>query len=213
MKIKIILALTLFLTAASSSAQPLNSAAPFGLAWGAKKADLENLFDCHLGKKALEYCYLRNPPNPMEPDAEYLVIIDQNAGLVKANYLSPNIKNDPEGKMGIARFNQLKSLIKQKHPTATSEEFIYQNRKLYEKKDQFYQCLAFSACGNYSFFLSTPNGVIATLELYGNVNGDGYIIIRYESPQYAAVQKENSELKFKERTARRYHRTGPVVDK
>lgn len=178
--ISAITSVMLLFTAATTHANE----APLGLTWGMTKSQLESAgvkYKCEIAHSA-DYCYTKNPPAPLSFGDVYALVFIKNIELQSILIYGKNITNDSYGDNGKKQYDSLKSILIKKYGQPTSNtDFI--GVKLYDRSDEFYQCLAYDGCGLWGTVWKTDTLSIL-LQLDGISRGKGYIRINYETKAF-----------------------------
>jgi hypothetical protein len=153
--------------------------AMFGLDWGMSPSSIEamgvaltetsvqdnlHIYECDLLPK--NYSLAR----------KYLLAFDEGSSLVKIKMVTELISNDPFGKEGKERFDDLLSLFKNKFEVSRINCYKSRDRS----SDEFYECLMDKSCGTWEALLNDPNKNI-TIELKGLERGLGFIQVIIEA--------------------------------
>lgn len=175
--------LTVF-TAAAFAAD--GDEAMFGLKWGMNPSDLKAIgiaLAKTKGERNLEtYKTTSLPKNLSEVESYILIFADGK--LAKITAIGKDITNDPTGSSGKDRVESLTSALTDKYGKPSNN---YQSigNKLFKEYDEFYQCLAYSGCGQWATIYE-PNDKDISVELKGQRRGSGYILLTVESkPQWS----------------------------
>ena len=157
----------------------------FGLRWGMTIPDVKAVsvnLTKKKGERNLEFYSSTSLPKNIS-DVELYSMIFADGKLVKIWAISKDISNDPTGSTGKERFETLQSTLAEKYgKTIFNSQSI--GNKLYKEYDEFYQCLAYSGCGQWTKFFESADKVIS-VELKGLRRGIGYIEVTAEAkPQW-----------------------------
>lgn len=161
---------------------------PFGLQWGMSESGLNKLgFSQVSESNGLKIFSSVSVPKAWSK-AENYVAITYKGKLVKAAAVSKDFTDDIYGSEGKRNYSQVKDLLTRKYgsPTTNYERI---GSKLYDKPDEFYQCLEYSGCGAYISMYEFGGGIIM-VQLKGKRRGEGYLNIAYESPLFSVAKKE-----------------------
>lgn len=186
---------TLFFSVASIPA--LAQDAPFGMSWGQTAAEVEKLTGATrntelLWGRVIDIDIATVPVTPPRTDFVSFAV-DPEFGLARIIWISQNITGDPFGTEGKEQYFQYKELLSKKYGKPKSDVEIA-GLDLWDEKDEFYQCLAYSGCGMYSAIWETAEGVSVGLSLRGIERGEGYHTIVYEGPEWSnVIEAVNSE--------------------
>ncbi len=179
----------LLLTLMAVLALPAHAApeAPFGLAWGAQPEVLRG------STPGLEFDQQRinlrsyssnSVPVGLPHAAEYHLLFDELAGLVKVQYLSVLIEGDADGMLGRERYRELKLSLSNKYGMPEVDEMIGLSAS--PEQPSFYVCLREKNCGWWHTTFRAE-GMTIRLQLHGVRNGAGFISLAYESPEFATA--------------------------
>ncbi len=173
---------TLALAAITAFAEP--APAPFGLTWGISAQALsEGGITLKAGERKgnLLSMTTRELPLDLEHAELYFLLFDDEAGLVKVQYVSSLIHGDPNGMHGRERYRELKLALSEKYGLPEVHEIF--GLAEFTGPDQFYQCLNDEKCG---WWHSTyRHGDLAVrLELNGTAEGTGFVTLQYESAEF-----------------------------
>lgn len=167
--------------------------APFGFEWGQNLDEIEKI----TGSKAdLELLWGRvhsidtksAPSTP--PDTHSISLsVDPELGLGRVIWYSTIIFSDAFGRKGKENYQKYKALLSKKYgkPDVSVERF---GLKLWDKADEFYQCLAYDGCGGYMAIWTGEEGPSVSLKLNGIRRGEGFIDIIYEGPNWKDIIDE-----------------------
>ncbi len=132
-------------------------------------------------------------------NAEGYNLIFYKDQLLKIRAFGKDINADSSGSEGKKQFKELEDALIEKYEE--SKRYHYSGNKLYQEKDEFYQCLAYDGCGSWVNIWEKPDRSIV-LELHGSGRGSGYIDITYEaSPEWSQaleIIKTDEKLKTKQ---------------
>ena len=171
---------------------------PFGLVWGMKESDIRSK-GVKLERKSsdnnLERFNATSLPKNLSMSESYALIVHSRLGLQKVVMLSKDITGDVYGSEGKEAFADLKGKLTSKYgdPTNGLERV---GMKLYEERDEFYQCLAYDGCGIWvALFEDKSQEDYVALALKGLGRGKGYIELTYEGPRWSdAVKARKSDI-------------------
>ena len=184
------LALGLFsvpLAAPAAAATP-GVQAPFGLSWGMSRAEFTHGISCKTNHSLVE-CRSLSVPKPLGDADHYTLIFDMAQGLVKVRYTSETIEKDPYGYRGKQRFNELKVALTKKYIDARKQELIVMHKRIFIEPDEFYECLNYQGCGEYTW-VATPGAGAIALKLNGDYRGKGRVTLEYESDYWMDALKQ-----------------------
>jgi hypothetical protein len=103
--------------------------------------------------------------------------------LAKIVAASKDITGDLTGSEGKARYEELKSMIAEKYGSPINER-RRTGLKLFEDRDEFYECLKYDGCGAWAAWWEKPT-VFITIRVHGKRRGVGYIrIVAEAQPQW-----------------------------
>lgn len=193
--LKPIICITGILVSCHAFAEKQEVEAPFGLEWGAQKSSLASNGIEFTGCNNLgwvEQCQTTSVPKNLSTSDVYYLLFSNKYGLQKVMMLGESISGDIYGTTGKAQYGKLKSALKKRYKTSNSYEYV--GRKLWNESDEFYQCLAYDGCGNWSTYWSDDYQGLIALELEGASRGSGYIKLTYEGQLWErAVDEQNEE--------------------
>ena len=168
--------------------------APIGLTWGAPISDIVSKYKAKeiIEQNDLIMYELPNPPITLPNFTSYKLLAHKQLGLIKV-VLSEEITRDPYGVEGKNAYFKYKEALTNKYGKP-KDSFEFVGKKLYEERDEFYQCLKYDGCGYYlSYF-----GDHLSLQLNGIERGKGNLSITYESELFAKYKAdEENENKNK----------------
>jgi hypothetical protein len=111
-------------------------------------------------------------------DAEsYQLLFDDQLGLVKVGMITRDIRSDPYGVQGRARFDAIASILKSRYEEKL-EYSVAETRAV--KPEDFYPCLTDKSCGTWHKIFAAPNKIFL-LMLHGLGKDSGYIELVVES--------------------------------
>jgi len=169
--------------------------AMLGFKWGMSAQDVRAT-GANLKKeetdKNLELYEASSVPKPLSEFETYMLTFSDGK-LVKILAIGKKISDDPTGSRGKERFETLASAMKEKYGKPTNN---YQRigTMLYKEYDEFYQCLAYSGCGQWASVFEIKDKDVV-LKIKGIRRGIGYITITAEAtPQWSdALDKHKSK--------------------
>jgi len=131
-------------------------------------------------------------------DAESYLLIFHEGKLLKITAIGKDITNDATGSEGKAKYKDLRDSLTEKYGKPSKSMHSVGNR-LWDKADEFYQCLAYNGCGVWIDLWSGGDRTIAISLHGGGRRGEGFIKIIYEAqPEWdAAVDALNANKKLK----------------
>jgi len=162
----------------------------FGLAWGMTKVQVEKLgvkLEPSSAKLGIETLTTEKLPKNVSIAEAYSLTFDRKHNLQKVMMVSKDIDNDPYGSEGKKKYAELKESLITKYgqPSDVLEKV---GGKLWDEKDEFYQCLAYAGCGMWvALFEDKTSGQNIGLQLEGMTRGKGYIHLIYEGPKWSEV--------------------------
>ncbi len=174
----------------ASLSSPVSAAdgdeAMFGLRWGMKAAEVQAsgvTITKKKGDRNLEiYEAVSLPKNVSDVESYSLIFADGR--LAKISAIGKNIANDPSGSNGKERFEAIAKALTEKYGKP-SNSYQSTGNKLFKEYDEFYQCLAYSGCGQWTTVYE-PNDKDIVIELKGIRRGTGYLVITAEAkPQWS----------------------------
>lgn len=161
--------------------------APFGLSWGVNKMDLEKIGVILSDESpfAVGFTSFSLEKLPVEPSNTDVVqiVISTSHGLQKIAWASKDIEDDIYGSEGKEKYLFYKNILVEKYG-APKNEGNFVGTKKFLKRDEFYECLAYSGCGVWAAVWSGSYGSVV-LQLKGLKRGSGYVSISYEGPRWA----------------------------
>ena len=170
--------------------------APLGLKWGMTVTELESkagavMYPLPMDEHLTVYS-LKSPPITLPGFTEYVVVVHKDLGAIKI-IMDKEIKSDVYGTEGKKEYFKYKEALTNKYGKP-KDSFEFVGKKLYEERDEFYQCLKYDGCGYYlSYF-----GDHLSLQLNGIERGKGNLSITYESELFAKYKAdEENENKNK----------------
>ena len=185
----IIILFLLLITSVGSAAT-----GPFGLDWGMTENEVRNqgvdltfMFD-----DGLKVFTTESLPVNLSIAEMYALKFSKQFHLQSVMMFSKSFENDVYGTEGKEVYADFRAKLKKKYG-APDDEIERVGLELWDERDEFYQCLAYSGCGAWlSFFGGEPgnsnSGMVVGLELKGEGRGIGYIKITYETDKhYKAV--------------------------
>ena len=176
----------LFASLSSSVAAAEGDEAMFGLRWGMKVAEVQALgvtITKTKGERNLETYKAASLPKNVS-DVESYSLIFADGKLAKIASIGKDIANDPSGSSGKEQFEALTKALTEKYGKP-SNNYQRTGNKLFKEYDEFYQCLAYTGCGQWSTVYE-PNDKDIVIELKGLRRGTGYLVITAEAkPQWS----------------------------
>ena len=170
------------LVPAAQAAAPNSVQAPFGLKWSMRPEEILHGMSCKKNH-SLEQCRSLLVPKPLADAESYTLIFDEAHGLVKVLYVGKTIEKDPFGYQGQKRFDELRAGLTKKYAESPKQELIEMHKTIFIEPDEFYECLYYQGCGQYSWRVTPGFGVIE-LKLNGHYRGKGFITLEYESGRW-----------------------------
>jgi hypothetical protein len=163
---------------------------PFGLSWGMTKEQVEKLgvkLELSSTKMTVDVLTTEKLPKNVSIAEKYTLIFDRKHNFQKVIMVSKDIGNDPYGNEGKEKYAELKkSLIAKYGKPSFSFEKV--GRKLWNEKDEFYQCLAYTGCGGWVVsFEDKASGQVIGLQLEGIKRGIGFLRLTYEGPRWSEI--------------------------
>lgn len=131
-------------------------------------------------------------------EGSFILVFDEEFGLVKTHWASPPIERDHNGTKGIQSFERMKASIIAKYgqPQETHEDPAVQ---LNGYHGNFYQCLQDESCGKWNAIWETPEEGLLILELVGLDEGIGFVQMTHQGPNLMKViQDAHKNLYSKE---------------
>jgi len=188
--------LTIFIIFFSNAAFSGN--APFGMDWGTSKEDLKNsgiIFTSNENENRLEVLQSSSLNKNLSIADFYLLIVSEKYGLQKIVMISKDISSDITGSKGKEKYSGIKNKLIKKYGNPSDHLETWGN-SLWDKYDEFYQCLKYPGCGTWISFWKpeqTESGYVS-LELKGLSRGKGYVSLGYEGPLFSKAKSDiNSE--------------------
>lgn len=131
-------------------------------------------------------------------DAETYALVFHEGKLLKITAFGKDITNDSTGSDGKAKFKELRESLTEKYGKPSKSLHSVGNR-LWDKPDEFYQCLAYDGCGAWLDLWSSNDRTIGVSLKGGGRRGEGFITISYEAqPEWdTAVDAINANKKLK----------------
>ena len=123
--------------------------APFGLVWSMTKAQVEKLsvsLEPSSTRDGLEIFKATSLPNNVSMSEFYILTFDKTYHLQRIQMISKDITGDIYGSEGKEKYSALKDALVKKYgqPTNGLERV---GMKLWDERDEFYQCLMYDGCG------------------------------------------------------------------
>ena len=166
----------------------------FGLYWGATKSEIEAL-GVKLTKegqdKTFYYYKTSSLPKNLKDSNYYLLIFEKNKNLQKIVMISNHIDDTLSGLKGRERYNYLKKLLSNDYEHKLSFEKV--GMKLFDKYDEFYECLGYKGCGSWGSIFENDQNAGVVLELLPVRKGIGYIKITAEGPEWSTILDKDEE--------------------
>lgn len=193
---KLIFIAASFFICSSVLAETQHPDAPLGLKWGMTAEELESqagaVLQTPTDDKNISVYSLKSPPMTLPGFTEYFVLVHKDLGAIKIS-MNQEIKSDVYGTKGKKEYFKYKEALTNKYGKP-KDSFEFVGKKLYEERDEFYQCLKYDGCGYYlSYF-----GDHLSLQLNGIERGKGNLSITYESELFAKYKAdEENENKNK----------------
>lgn len=131
-------------------------------------------------------------------DAENYILFFYKEKLLKIVVLGVDINNDSNGAEGKSKYKELRDLLIEKYGKP-SKSMQSVGNKLWDKSDEFYQCLGYDGCGIWTALWTGGDKLVnITLKSSGK-RGEGFIKIVYEAqPEWdAAIDSINENKKIK----------------
>lgn len=162
----------------------------FGLQWGSTPAELKSQ-----GVQLVEKVKKQNLstyeatvlPKGINGSERYVLVFDDQFGLVKVVMIGVNIEDDMLGSEGKEKFAQLETILQTKYGKGDDTQTT--GATLYQDADEFYQCLAYDGCGIWWDIYHAPNKIVS-LQLKGLSRGVGYIELASEAvPEFDEALK------------------------
>ena len=189
------LLLTTFVLTTLSSYTFSEISPPSGMEWSKSQSEIKRsglkLSDC---KSALggdiEYCDVTGHDKPISFAESYTVYFIKGYGLHKVLVSGKNITGDAYGSEGKASYSKILSSLNKKYPEEDGYEsasYEWIARELYKDSDEFYECLRYDGCGNWSSYINGQDEISLgnfSVELEGLSRGTGYLSLTYESPNW-----------------------------
>ena len=162
---------------------------PFGLKWGMKISDLDDMGITPSSSSqtgTLTIVNVKDMPGAF-PDTDVVnMLFDQKRGLVKVRWISTPITDDPIGTKGRAKYGEMRKMVVEKRGKPTDETNVV-GARLFDQEDEFYQCLDYEGCGVWSsLWEQKPSGGVL-LSIEGTGAGKGYVQVDYESAEWQQV--------------------------
>lgn len=114
-------------------------------------------------------------------EGSFILVFDEEFGLVKTHWASKPIERDANGRKGMHTFKELKAQLSKQYgiPQEIHEE---PSVKLQGFHGEFYQCLQEETCGQWQSIWETPEGGVLILELVGLDPGVGFMQMTHQGP-------------------------------
>jgi len=141
------------------------------------------------------------PKHPKETDTVLAAFTSD--GLQKVVWISEEITGDAYGIEGKQKFAYYEDIMTEKYGLPSKEISLkLTGLSLYKDSDQFYQCLAYEGCGNWSAGWDGSFGIVILRLASTGSRGTGWIQITYEGPKWgAAVDALKSKQREQDRSA------------
>ena len=170
--------------------------APSAMEWGKSQSELKrsglSLSDCKSALNGdIEYCSAKGHKKPISFADNYTVYFIKGYGLHKVLVSGKNITGDAYGSEGKASFSKVLNSLNKKYPEEDgykSSDYHWIARELFKDSDEFYECLKYDGCGNWSSYILGANDIdlgTFSIELMGLSRGVGYISLTYESQNWS----------------------------
>lgn len=177
--------------------------AMFGLAWRESLGQIKKkgvVFTETTRQGTLVSVRTSELPKSLSYIESYYLLFDDKLGLVKIIAISKDFEKDVYGNKGKEKFDEIAAMLSKKY--TQTEEVKKIGLELWDKSDEFYQCLAYEGCGYWSSFFESSNKSIM-LKLNGDKRGVGYFQISVESiPDWEqAVASNKSKIAIKDADA------------
>jgi len=178
--------------------------APSEMQWGQSQSDLKRsgllITECKKSGE-LEYCLASGHDKAISFAEAYYLYFLPSYGLQKVLVIGKDITGDLYGSEGKTTYNKVKNSLIKKYPEADGykhSSFEYTGSKLYNESDEFYQCLKYDGCGNWTTFIGGENDVALgffTIALKGSSRGAGYLNLTWESQNWGKYLGEINDKK------------------
>jgi hypothetical protein len=193
--LKILIAITFVFSSLIAAAEDQGVEAPFGLEWGAEKEALRGdgiiLSNCK-SQGWVEFCTTESVPKNLSTAASYALYFSNKYGLQKVLMYGETITNDVYGTAGKDRYAKLKGALDSKYSGATSYEYV--GKSVYKESDEFFQCLDYDGCGNWSTYWTANLKGSVGLELLGLSRGSGFVLLSYEGELWSRAISEKDKV-------------------
>tara|TARA_B100000963_G_scaffold360948_1_gene394013 strand:- start:1797 stop:2348 length:552 start_codon:yes stop_codon:yes gene_type:complete len=167
--------------------------APFGFTWSQTKGELEALgieMTCEIfPDTGINSCTTNSSPKRFSQAEKFYLYLVPGKGLQKVMMIGETIEGDSTGSEGKSRYGKLKSALAKKY--GEPENYERTGLKLYDERDEFYQCLEYDGCGMYASYWSNDQllGAIS-VQINGLRRGEGWISLTYESKDWGNLLNE-----------------------
>ena len=178
--------------------------APSEMQWGQSQSDLKRsgllITECKKSGE-LEYCLASGHDKAISFAEAYYVYFIPGYGLQKVLVIGKDITGDLYCSEGKTTYNKVKNSLIKKYPEADGykhSSFEYTGSKLYNESDEFYQCLKYDGCGNWTTFIGGANDVALgffIIALKGSSRGAGYLNLTWESQNWGKYLDEINDKK------------------
>lgn len=155
---------------------------PFGLSWDMSSEELKKYGFVKKNSSTDFDIYSSYRAPKSWSQAESYVALTYNDKLVKVVANTRKFSKDIYGSKGKSVYKSVNELLVNKYGEPDSVSEVVGN-KLYDEKDEFYQCLKYSGCGYFFSSYSVGGGSIF-VQLEGVRRGEGFLSITYESPYF-----------------------------
>lgn len=167
--------------------------APFGFTWSQTKGELEALgieMTCEIfPDTGINSCTTNSSPKRFSQAESFYLYLVPGRGLQKVMMFEETIDGDSTGSEGKSRYGKLKSALAKKYGEPKSYEWI--GLKLYDERDEFYQCLEYDGCGSYaSYWVNDQLLGTIVVKINGLRRGEGWIQLTYESKDWGNLLNE-----------------------
>ena len=129
-------------------------------------------------------------PKNISNTAQYALYVHATHGLQKIVRVSNQFEDDVYGSKGKKEFAQLKQSLTEKYGEPSDGMEIV-GLKLWDKSDEFYQCLAYQGCGIWARIFKSADASIM-IELRGLRRGEGYLMLHYDSFKWDEILDERN---------------------
>jgi hypothetical protein len=171
--------------------------APFGLSWGMTKQEVKALgvkLSPMGSETRLKMCSTASLPKNIPIADLYTLVFDDKYGLQRVIMGSKIIKNDLYGTKGKREFDKLKQALTNKYGEPSEFNEII-GLQLWDKPDEFYQCLQYDGCGIWiAIFTDSEHKGGIVLELNGLRRGVGFVSLSYEGNKIDLISQEQNDI-------------------